>query len=142
MDLVIAFHQRQGLAVKGDWMPFLIGQGFLGEDCTSSKVGAVGFDAERGRIVQRSKDQGGGDGILKTIEGVNLFRSPGEGGRGAGHIEEGSANGGKVPDELSVEVGKAHKGLEFHPVCWGRPFADSGNFNRVHLHLVVRDYQS
>ena len=45
-------------------------------------------------------------------------------------------------DEATVEVNEAYKGLHVSPVLWDGPLIDSGNFNRVHRNLVLRDDQS
>ena len=36
-----------------------------------------------------------------------------------------------------VEVNEAYESLHISPVLWGGPVTDSGNFNRVHLDLVL-----
>ena len=41
-----------------------------------------------------------------------------------------------------VEVNKAYESLHVSLILWGRLIADSGNFNRVHFDLVLRDDQS
>ena len=43
---------------------------------------------------------------------------------------------------MTVKVNKACESLYISPVLWGEPIADSGNFNRVHLDLVLQDDQS
>jgi len=40
-----------------------------------------------------------------------------------------------------VEVNEAYKSLHISLVLWGGPIADSGNFHRVYLDLVLRDDQ-
>ena len=54
-------------------------------------------------------------------------------------IEEGSGYSWEISDEAVVEVNKAYKSLHVSPVLQGKPIADSGNFNRVHLNLVLWD---
>jgi len=41
-----------------------------------------------------------------------------------------------------VEVDKAYESLHVSLVLWGRPIADSGDFNRVYHNLVLQDDQS
>ena len=41
-----------------------------------------------------------------------------------------------------VEVNEAYESLHISPVLQDRLLADSGNFNRVHRDLVLRDNQS
>jgi len=36
-----------------------------------------------------------------------------------------------------VEVNKAYESLHISPVLWGRPIADSSDFNRVHRNLIL-----
>jgi len=57
-------------------------------------------------------------------------------------VEEGSGNGWEILDKTTVEVNEAYESLHISPVLRDRPIADSGNFNRVHLDLVLRDDQS
>ena len=57
-------------------------------------------------------------------------------------VEEGSGNGWEILDKTTVEVNEAYESLYISPVLRDRPIADSGNFNRVHLNLVLRDDQS
>ena len=43
---------------------------------------------------------------------------------------------------MTVEVNKACESLYISLVLWSRPIADSGNFNRIYLDLVLQDDQS
>ena len=60
---------------------------------------------------------------------------------GSSEVEEGLSYGRKVLDEATVEVNKAYEGLYVSPVLWSGLLADSGNFNRVHCDLVLRNDQ-
>jgi len=46
MDVVVLFNGGQGRGEEGDWVPLFIFRGYLGEDHTYFKVGAVGFNVE------------------------------------------------------------------------------------------------
>jgi len=46
MDLVVLFHWRQGFAIKGHWVPFLLSGQLLREDGSRGKVGAVSLNVE------------------------------------------------------------------------------------------------
>ena len=43
---------------------------------------------------------------------------------------------------MTIEVNEAYKGLHISPVLWDGPLVDSGDFNRVHRNLVLRNDQS
>ena len=45
-------------------------------------------------------------------------------------------------DEATIEVNEAYKGLHISPVLQDGPLVDSGDFNRVHHDLVLRNDQS
>ena len=60
---------------------------------------------------------------------------------GSSEVKEGSSYGRKVFNEAMVEVNKAYKGLHVSLVLQGGPLTDSGNFNRIHRDLVLRDDQ-
>jgi len=60
---------------------------------------------------------------------------------GSSEVEEGLSYGREVLDEATVEVNKAYEGLYVSPVLWGGLLTDSGNFNRVHCDLVLRNDQ-
>jgi len=57
-------------------------------------------------------------------------------------VEEGPGDGGKVPDEATVEIDEAYESLHVSLVLWDGPIVDSSNLNRVYLDLVLRDDQS
>jgi len=46
MNLVVPFHQRQGFAVEGYWVPFLLSRQLLRENSSGGKVRAVSLDME------------------------------------------------------------------------------------------------
>jgi len=46
MDLIVPFHQRQGFAVEGHWVPFLLSGQLLREDGSGGKVRAISLDAK------------------------------------------------------------------------------------------------
>jgi len=52
MDLIVSFHWRQGFAVKGYRVPFLLSRQLLREDSSGGKVGAVSLDAEELRVLK------------------------------------------------------------------------------------------
>jgi len=61
---------------------------------------------------------------------------------GASEVEEGSSYGQEVLDEATIEVNEAYEGLYISPVLQDGPLVDSGDFNRVHRDLVLRNDQS
>jgi len=44
MDLIVLFHQRQGFAVEGHWVLFLLSRQLLRENGSEGKVGAVSLN--------------------------------------------------------------------------------------------------
>jgi len=46
MDLIVLFHWRQGFAVEGHQVPFLLSRQLLRKDGSRGKVKAVSLDAE------------------------------------------------------------------------------------------------
>jgi len=52
MDLVVPFHQRQGFAVEGHWMLFLLSGQLLREDSSEGKVEAVSLDTKELRALR------------------------------------------------------------------------------------------
>ena len=46
MDLIVPFYQRQGFAVEGHQVPFLLSGQLLREDSSGDKVRAVSLDTE------------------------------------------------------------------------------------------------
>ena len=75
------------------------------------------------------------------FKGFLFLGSPVPGMIGSSKVKEGSSYGREVLDKVTVEVNKAYEGLHISPVLQGGPLADSGNFNRVHRDLVLRDDQ-
>ena len=57
-------------------------------------------------------------------------------------VEEGSSYGREVLNEAMVEVDKTYESLYISLVLRDGPLADSGDLNRVHRNLVLRDDQS
>jgi len=51
MDLVIPLHQRQGLAVKGHWMPLLFSGQLLRKDSSGDEVRTVSLDVKGLRVL-------------------------------------------------------------------------------------------
>jgi len=68
VDLIVPFDGGQGLGEEGDRVPLFVFRGYLGEDRTCRKVGAVGFDAERFGRVGRNEDRSGSDTSLQPSE--------------------------------------------------------------------------
>jgi len=54
-------------------------------------------------------------------------------------IKEGSSYGQEVLNEMIVEVDEIYESLYISLVLRGRPLADSGDLNRIHCNLVLRD---
>ena len=75
------------------------------------------------------------------FEGFLFLGTPVPGMIGSSKVKERSSYGQEVLDEATVEVNEAYKGLHVSPVLRGGPLTDSGNFNRVHRDLVLRDDQ-
>ena len=61
---------------------------------------------------------------------------------GASEVEEGSSYGREVLNEVMVEVDETYESLYISLVFQDGPLVDSGNLNRVHHNLVLRDDQS
>jgi len=68
VDLIVLFDGGQGLGEEGDQVPLFVFRGYLGEDCTRRKVGAVGFDAEGFGRVGRDEDWSRSDTSLQPSE--------------------------------------------------------------------------
>ena len=56
-------------------------------------------------------------------------------------VEEGSSYGREVLNEATVEVDETYESLYISLVLQDRSLADSGDLNRVHRNLVLRDDQ-
>ena len=69
MDFVVLLNGGQGLGKEGDWVPFFIFRGYLGQDSASRKVGTIGFNAEGSGQVGRDENWSGSDALLQSIEG-------------------------------------------------------------------------
>jgi len=54
-------------------------------------------------------------------------------------IKEGSSYGQEVLNEITVEVDEIYESLYISLVLRGRPLVDSGDLNRIHCNLVLRD---
>ncbi|KAG5336701.1 hypothetical protein C0989_012070 [Termitomyces sp. Mn162] len=76
MDLIVLLHCIQALRVKGHWMPLPILQRLLQEHSSSGKVRAVGFYSEERVVVWKEENRSGGHGILESVKGHLLQRSP------------------------------------------------------------------
>ena len=57
-------------------------------------------------------------------------------------VEEGSSYGREVLNEATVEVDETYESLYISLVLRNGPLVDSGDLNRVHCNLVLRDDQS
>ena len=75
------------------------------------------------------------------FEGFLFLGTPVLGLIGASKVEEGSSYGREVLNEATVEVGETYESLYISPVLRDGPLVDSGNLNRVHRNLVLRDDQ-
>ena len=93
-------------------------------------------------VLRWYQDQSSGHCHLEAFEGFLFFGVPVPGLVGISEVEEQSGYGREISDEAMVEVNKAYENLYVSPVLRGRPVIDSGNFNRVHLNLVLWDDQS
>jgi len=120
-------------------VPLLVFQGYLGEDRTCRKVGAVGFDAEGFGWVGRDEDQRGSDTSLQPSKCSALGFSPMPTGIISGQVEEQAGVFQKVLDELSVEVGESEEGLYFLLVRQGGPLSNASDLDEVHCDGVMGD---
>jgi len=139
VDLIVPFDRGQGLGEEGNWVPLFVFRGYLGEDCTHRKVGAVGFDAEGFGQVGRDEDRSGSDTSLQPSECGALGFPPVPTGTVSGQVEEQAGVFREVSDELSVEVGESEEGLHFLLVRRRRPLSNASDLDRVHRNGVVRD---
>jgi len=142
MDLVVPFDGGQGLGEEGDQVPLFVFRGYLGEDRTCRKVGAVGFDVEGFGWVGRNEDWGGSDTSLQSSECGALSFPPAPTGIVSGQVEERAGVFQEVLDELSVEVGESEEGLHFLLVHWSGPLSKASDLDWVHRDGVVRDNYS
>jgi len=76
------------------------------------------------------------------FEGFLFLSTPVPGLVRASEVKDGWSYSREVLDEAMVEVNEAYESLHISPVLWDRPLVDSGDFNRVHHNLVLRDDQS
>jgi len=142
VDFVVLLNGGQGLGEEGDRVPLFIFRGYLGEDRTCCKVGAVSFDAERFGRVGRNEDRGGSDTSLQPSERSALSFTPAPTGIVSGQVEEQAGVFRKVSDELSVEVGESEEGLHFLLIHQSGPLGDASNLDQVHRNRVVRNDHS
>jgi len=68
VDLIVPLDGGQRFGEEGDWVPLFVFRGYLGEDRTHRKVGAVGFDAEGFGLVGRDEDWSRSDTSLQPSE--------------------------------------------------------------------------
>jgi len=142
MDLVVPFDRGQGLGEEGDQVPLFVFRGYLGEDRTCCKVGAVGFDAEGFGWVRRDEDQGRSDTSLQPSECGALSFSPVPIGIVSGQVEERVGMFREVSDEPSVEFDESEEGLHFLLVHRSGPLGNASDLDQVHRDRVVRDDHS
>jgi len=83
----------------------------LRKNGSRGKVGAVSFDAEGFRILERYQDRSGGHCRFETFEGILFLGVPVPGLVRASEVEEGPGDGGEVLDEAPVEIDKAYESL-------------------------------
>jgi len=118
VDLIVPLDGGQGLGEERDWVPLFVFRGYLGEDCTRCKVGAVGFDAEGFGRVGRDEDWSRSDTSLQPSKCGALSFSPAPTRIVSGQVEEQAGVFQEVSDEPLVEVGESEEGLHF---CKGNP---------------------
>jgi len=92
--------------------------------------------------LRRHQDWSGGHHRFETFEGFLFLSISVPSLVGTSKVEEGPGDGGEVLDKATVEVDEAYESLYVSPVLRGGSIVDSGNLNRVHLNLVLRDDQS
>jgi len=142
MDLLVPLDGGQGLGEEGDWMPLFVFRRYLGEDCTCSKVGAVGFNVKGFGQVRRDENWSGSDTSLQRSECGALAFSPAPTGIISGQVEEQAGVFQEVSDEPSVEVGEPEEGLYFLLIYWSGPLSNTSDLDRVHCDGVVGDDHS
>jgi len=118
VDLIVPLDGGQGLGEEHDWVPLFVFRGYLGEDRTRCKVGAVGFDAEGFGRVRRDEDWSRSDTSLQPSKCGALSFSPAPTRIVSGQVEEQAGMFQEVSDEPLVEVGESEEGLHF---CKGNP---------------------
>ena len=120
-------------------MPLFVFRGYLGEDRTCRKVGAVGFDVEGFGRVGRDEDRSGSDTSLQPSECGVLNFPPAPTGFVSGQVKERADVFREVLDEPLVEVDESKEGLYFLLVCRSRPLGNASDLDWVHRDGVVRD---
>jgi len=121
---------------------FFVFRGYLGEDRTCHKVGAVGFDAEGFGQVGIDEDRSRSDTSLQPSECGALSFSPVPTGIISGQVEERAGVFREVSDELSVEVGESEEGLYFLLTRRSRPLGNASDLDWIHCDGVMRDDHS
>jgi len=124
---------------EGDQVPVFIFRGYLGEDRTRRKVGAVGFDVEGFGQVGRDEDRSRSDTPLQPSECGALGFPPAPTGVVSGQVEEQAGVFQEVSDEPLVEVGESEEGLHFLLVRQSGPLGNASNLDQVHRNGVVRN---
>jgi len=139
VDLVVPYDRGHGLGEEGDRVPLFVFRGYLGEDRTCCKVGAVGFDAEGFGWVGRNEDQSRSDTSLQSSECGALGFPTAPTGIVSGQVKERVGMFREVLDEPSVEVGESEEGLHFLLVRRSGPLGNDSDLDWVHRDGVVRD---
>ena len=85
-------------------------------------------------VIRENKDRCRVDQLLEFVERGSLQFSPLPSNIFLSEVEEGTCMMREVLDELSVEVYKSDKGLDFSFVLRLRPFQYSRHFYWIHLH--------
>jgi len=93
VNLVIPFHWRQGFAIEGHRVPFLLSRWLLREDSSRGEVGAVSLDAEGFRILRQYQDWSSGHRCFETFKGFLFLGVPVPGLVGASEVKEGPGDG-------------------------------------------------
>jgi len=137
VDLVVPFNGGQGFGEEGNQVPLLVFRGYLGEDHTRCKVGAVGFDVEGSGRVGRDEDRSGSDTSLQPSECSALGLSPMPTKIVSGQVKERAGVFREVSDEPSVEVGESEEGLYLFLVRRSGPLSNTSNLDWVHCDGMI-----
>ena len=137
MDLIVLLNWGQRFGEEGDWVPFFIGWGHLGEDGACSKVRTVSFDMERLHQVWGNEHWGSHDILLEFVKGSLLVHSPVPFAIIPGQVEEQVGMLGKVFNKPAVEVSEPKERLYLFLIGQGRPFCGTHNLDQVHGNGVV-----
>src|SRR6195952_5252209 len=138
VDLIVTLDRAQAFGEERNRVPLAIGA-LLGEDGTRGKVGTVCLKPVHLGLVWKDENRVGGHCVLEGLEHSSLLLGPNPHLALCGEVKEGPGDVREVADEPLVEVCETDELLHILLVLRCGPGSYTGDLDRVHLNMVVRD---